>query len=237
MTTRLPQAPPRAKRKPAAAAGKRRGSDRLGREDWVGIARRRLIRTGIASIKVEKLARELAVTTGSFYWHFAKLGDLHEALLADWYDTNTASFHRAVERAGPDPRQQYVVYLGTWVLEQDFDPRYDRAVRDWARQSRKVAGLLGKVDANRMQLLQRIFEAFGYRGQDAEMRARVTYYHQVGYYALDIREPRDLRVGLGPGYAKILTGIDFLDGLSIDDLKDAYGGRYVFEKPFIHPTQ
>jgi len=198
----------------------------------VRVARLCLIRAGIEGIKVERLAIRLKVTTGSFYWHFKKLGDLHEALLLDWYETNTASFHRAVERAGPDPRQQYLVFLGTWVLEKDFDPRYDRAVRDWARQSKKVASLLSKVDTDRMNLLQNIFEAFGYSGRDAEMRARVAYYHQVGYYALDAREPNDVRVGLGPGYARILTGYDFLEDLSLDDLKEAFAGRYVFVEPF-----
>lgn len=232
MTSNLPQAPRPAKRKATPSVRKKGSADRLGREDWVRVARRFLIRTGIESIKVERLATELAVTTGSFYWHFKKLSDLHEALLSDWYETNTASFHRAVAGAGSDPRQQYLVFLGTWVLEQDFDPRYDRAIRDWARHSKKVAALLSKVDADRMNLLQRIFDAFGYSCLEAEVRARVAYYHQVGYYALDAREPRDVRVGLGPGYAKILTGYHFLESLSLDDLKQAYAGRYVFREPF-----
>lgn len=224
--------PPQAPRRSLRCAPKKRSSDRLGREDWVRAARVCLIRTGIESIKVERLAIRLKVTTGSFYWHFKKLSDLHEVLLSDWYETNTASFHRAVERAGADPRQQYLAFLGTWVLEKDFDPRYDRAVRDWARQSRKVAALLSKVDADRMSLLQSIFEAFGYIGLDAEMRARVAYYHQVGYYALDAREPNEVRVGLGPGYAKILTGFNFLEDLSLDELRQAFAGRHAFAEPF-----
>ena len=71
---------------------------------------------GIANVKVEPLAKALNVTTGSFYWHFAKREDLYDALLQDWYDTNTAPVYVsasvpprppfAVEGHGAGPRQR-----------------------------------------------------------------------------------------------------------------------------------
>ena len=48
----------------------------------------------------------------------------------------------------------------------------------------------------------------GYHGLEALMRARITYYHQVGYYALGVRESRKTRRQLLPYYAKVLTGRD-----------------------------
>lgn len=114
----------------------------------------------------------MAVTTGSFYWHFSGRQELHDALLKDWYDTNTAPLYEAVKTAGSDPRRQYLAFFGVWVLERDFDPRYDQAIRDWARISKAVANTLREVDASRIQLLLEVFENFGYSGLDAEMRAR-----------------------------------------------------------------
>lgn len=42
----------------------------------------------------------------------------------------------------------------------------------------------------------------------ADIRARVMYYHQVGYYARGVRESRKKRRTLIPYYTKVLTGRD-----------------------------
>src|SRR5215472_961844 len=127
-------------------------SDAFQKQDWVIAARKLLIRRGIANVKVERLADEMAVTTGSFYWHFSGRQELYDALLQDWYDTNTAPLYEAVRTAGSDPRRQYLAFFGVWVLERDFDPKYDQAIRDWARTSKKVANDLREIDGRRIQL-------------------------------------------------------------------------------------
>ena len=210
-------------RKPRAGA--------LGKRDWVLAARRVLIKNGISNVKVGPLAKALGVTSGSFYWHFSRRQALYDALLQDWYDTNTAPLVDAVETAGNDPRQQYLAFFGVWVLERDFDPKYDQAVRDWARGSKKVSDVLRKVDLSRIRLLQRIYEGFGYEGLEAEMRARVTYYHQVGYYAMQVKEPREQRLRLVPYYFDILTGYCWMDELrSVDDIRAAMLGQATFSQ-------
>lgn len=211
-----------------ALANRKRGKA-LTRQNWIIAAKKTLLRHGIESVKVEPLARLLKVTPGSFYWHFSNRGDLHQALLANWREANTNSFHRAVEGARPDPRNRYLAFVGVWVLENEFDPRYDRAVREWAQRSQKAARLLLEVDADRIQLLTEIFEGFGYNNIQAEIRARVTYYHQVGYYALDVKESQLRRLQLSPYYSEILTGHDFISELEPDELKSAFAGDYQFE--------
>ena len=213
-------------------SGKTRKSraDSLQKRDWVTAARKLLIKRGIANVKVEPLAEAMAVTTGSFYWHFSGRPELHDLLLKDWYDTNTAPFYEAVKAAGADPRRQYLAFFGVWVLERGFDPKYDQAVRDWARTSKKVAGLLREVDHARIQLLIEIFTNFGYAGLDAEMRARVTYYHQIGYYAMHVKEACERRLELAPFYAEILTGYPWMHALtSVDDIKAGMLGTASFE--------
>jgi len=51
-----------------------------------------------------------------------------------------------------------------------------------------------------------VFEDMGYPEDEAFVRARVTYFHQVGYYALGVEEPRQQRLRLLPLYTRILTG-------------------------------
>jgi AcrR family transcriptional regulator len=209
-------------------------SDTLQKRDWVIAARKLLIQRGIANVKVEPLAQAMAVTTGSFYWHFAGRQALHDALLKDWYDTNTAPLYQAVKTAGSDPRRQYLAFFGVWVLERDFDPRYDQAIRDWARTSKRVADLVREVDDARIELLLEIFENFGYSGLDAEMRARVTYYHQVGYYAMHVKELRERRLELAPFYADILTGHPWLHELkSAEEIQAGMLGDASFRSEWV----
>jgi hypothetical protein len=67
-------------------------------------------------------------------------------------------------------------------------------MRDWARTSKKAEKIVRRVDDQRIALIQEIFEGFGYKGVEALIRARITYFHQVGYYALRINESRAERL-------------------------------------------
>ena len=68
--------------------------------DWIKAAGRRLASGGIAAVAVETLARDLAVTKGSFYWHFRDRAALLKALLADWEAGSTAPLLRRLEALG-----------------------------------------------------------------------------------------------------------------------------------------
>ena len=52
----------------------------LSREDWIDFALQKLSEEGIDKVKIAPLARVLAVTKGSFYWHFKDRNDFLEQL-------------------------------------------------------------------------------------------------------------------------------------------------------------
>jgi AcrR family transcriptional regulator len=202
--------------------------EQLGKADWINAAKTMLIKHGIAEVKIEKLAAKLKVTIGSFYWHFEGRPALYDALIEDWLATNTKPLEDAVKNAGDDPRHQYLAFFGVWVLERNFNPAYDNAVRSWSRTSPQIASVVAKVEASRIQILIGIYKNFGYASAEAEMRARVTYYHQVGYYAMNVRETTGDRVGLAPDYAKILVGFDWMSELrETDKIRRAMSGERV----------
>jgi AcrR family transcriptional regulator len=188
------------------ALAKAAKAPRRDREDWVEAARQALIEGGVGKVKVEPLAGVLGVTTGSFYHHFRKRHDLLEAVLTHWEAENTAPLFRAVREAGDDPDSQLDALFDVWVAENDYDPAYDSAVRDWARTSAEAEGAVGRVDAQRIELLKSIFLGFGYDDDHAFIRARVTYFHQVGYYAMAIAEAPAVRARWRPLYREILVG-------------------------------
>jgi AcrR family transcriptional regulator len=185
----------------------RNGKPARAREDWIAKARAALIRGGIEAVKVVPLAKALKVTRGGFYWHFRNLQDLLDALLADWERTNTKPFEAVVEsRSGANGMAEFRAVVDMWVAEESYSPAWDTAVRNWARQSKKVANVVKRVDEHRIDLLRQIFLDLGYRNPEALVRARVTYFHQVGYYSLGLEESHERRLELLPVYIDVLTG-------------------------------
>lgn len=188
----------------------------LTRQDWIAAARAVLIGRGVGALGVRSLAAAMNVTPGAFYWQFRNLEALHEALRVDWAETNTAPFTRAIAAAGPDGLRQYLAWVRVLVIEDEFDPGYDNAIRDWAHHAPATAAVLARVEAFRIEQLRGVFTAMGFVGYTAEIRARVAYYHQVGYNAMRIHETRDQRLRNVPYYAEILT-----DTCALSDLDSA----------------
>lgn len=188
------------------ARGEPRSVVKRARKDWLELARQMLIREGIEAVSVQHISRKLGVTRGGFYGYFGSRGALLAALLQDWRSLNTRALRRIASRDRTDGTAQFKALIHMWIEDDDYIPEYDAAVRDWARRSANVARVVRKVDAERIRLIQRIFANLGFRPAEAHIRARVTYYHQVGYYALAIHESRRTRQRLSPMYAGVLTG-------------------------------
>lgn len=183
--------------------------DRLTRDDWISAARKALIKGGVAAIKVDHLARQIGVTRGSFYWHFKDRDDLLKSLLLAWKHANTDPFRRVMQQHAGKPVYQLAEFFCIWLRPGEFDPDYDSAVRDWARVSTAAAQLVRQVDETRLDILRTLFQALGFAKLEADIRARVMYYHQVGYYALRLRETMDYRRSVFPTYFKVLAGAPF----------------------------
>jgi AcrR family transcriptional regulator len=179
---------------------------RLGPDSWIRAGREALIAVGVAGVKVELLAGALGVTTGSFYWHFKDRKALLEALLRDWETSSSAAMEAAVAAQPDDPAAQLAALVDVWIEEGAYDPAWDAAVRDWARVSAEAEAAVRRVDDRRITLLHGIFQRAGLADPEAFVRARITYFHQVGYYAMRIAEDRETRLALKPVYLSILGG-------------------------------
>lgn len=176
------------------------------REEWIEVARETLVGGGVEAVTVQSISRKLGVTRGGFYGYFGSRGALLRHLLQDWQDVNTRALRRIAARNRRDGRAQFRELVYMWIEDEDYSPEYDSAVRDWARRSPRVARAVLKVDHERIRLIERIFNNIGFKGLEANVRARVTYYHQVGYYALAEHESRPMRRRLSAMYTRVLAG-------------------------------
>ena len=185
---------------------------RKSREDWIAAARKVLVTSGVDSVKVDRLANDLRATRGSFHWHFTDREELLNALLHDWEVNNYVAISTIRARwASSKPDLSELIEL--WVREGTESPAFGMAIRTWARGDASVEEVMHRVDNEWINLMQLLFSPDIYDESERLVRARVVYFHQVGYHALALREPREERLRLIPYYYKVLTGQEPSDNL------------------------
>jgi AcrR family transcriptional regulator len=143
------------------------------RETWLTAALEQLRAEGPGGLAVDKIARRLGITRGSFYHHFENLEDLVEQLPTHW-----------MHRYAPTPFEVMIKWEPTvekWVhrLVCDYIPdmgrmRYDAAMRAWAETDKAAERALFEVDTARWESLVKFFKHGGC-GDCAEHSATLAY--------------------------------------------------------------
>src|SRR6185503_11977681 len=148
---------------------------------------------GVGEVRVERLAAELGITKGSFYWHFRSRGELLEALLEHWSREMTDVEFERIQAMESDLAARLLA-LAEDVLEKGMG-RYDPAIRAWARSDRKVAAAVAAVDRRRIRALAGFFEEAGFGAAEARTRARTFYTFLLGepQVRAPAREPGELK--------------------------------------------
>jgi AcrR family transcriptional regulator len=155
----------------------------LTRDDWVLAALTAFVDGGIDAVKVERLARALKVSKGSFYWHFADRPDLLSALLDLWERDFTAQLI-ANAASLPAPRERLLA-VADEALESIMDgvdvARAEGAFSAWAALDPAAAARVRAVEARRIDYLVGELSLMGAR--DAQSLARGVYLALLGVYA------------------------------------------------------
>jgi AcrR family transcriptional regulator len=184
------------------------GNVKATRGDWLDLALTVLALEGVDHVTVLNLSERLGVSRSSFYWYFKNRDELLGALLDRWDELNTRSIVAQAEAPATTVNEAVCNVFRCWINPTIFSPRLDFAVREWARRSAHVRKALDRSDRVRTEAIKALFVRFGYEDEDAFVRARVLYYMQIGYYALELREPIETRLNLTPHYLKAFTGVD-----------------------------
>ncbi|MCP4874714.1 MAG: TetR/AcrR family transcriptional regulator [Gammaproteobacteria bacterium] len=199
----------------------------LQRFDWLQKALEIFVAEGIDAVRITRLAQDLGVTRGSFYWHFENRDDLIDALVHYWKDKNTAAITDSILQA-KSLSDGIFRFFETCIDAALFDPRLDLALREWARRSPTVRDLVDREDEARIDALQQFFLRFEFPMPQALIRARVLYYSQIGFYALEVQEPLQTRLGYTEAYFEAFTG-EQLDSLEATGFRkhilETYGDK------------
>jgi AcrR family transcriptional regulator len=178
----------------AAASGARR---RLGRADWERAALGAIARGGLSAVAVEPLARDLGVTKGSFYAHFATRDELVATALARWEAEHDAAALAALA-SGADPAARLQALIEAAVAFTEGTGPSPHVALLGELHDPRVRAALARVNASRTAYLAELFRALGLPPARARDRAQVTYAAFLGLLQLR-REGGERRTARGRG--------------------------------------
>jgi AcrR family transcriptional regulator len=141
-----------------------------------------LLRGGVEAVRVEKLARALGVTKGSFYWHFTGRTELLESLLREWEN----EVPEILQQIGPESAERKFRALVRLVeqrarLSEDGKVPSDAAIFAWASVDPAVARRVNRAEEVRIRLLKRILGHWD--------RIELVYLVWLGFVARGQRVP------------------------------------------------
>jgi AcrR family transcriptional regulator len=129
----------------------------LNRNDWLKTARMALLKGGVEAVQVEKLARNLHVTKGSFYWHFKDRDEILDLLLREW----ESEMAEIIPQLGGKSASEMLLTLVRVLVEraqlsEKGEVPSDAAIFAWAAVSPEVAQRVNRAERERIKLLTKI---------------------------------------------------------------------------------
>lgn len=152
----------------------------MGPEAWVSAGFTALIRGGAEGVRVEPLARDLGVTKGSFYWHFADREALLDAIVAAWEEVATSNIIERVEAVGEDAKGRLRALIA--ITTSGRGDKLESAMRGWGATNERVGKVVMRVDARRESYVIGLFQQMGFDETVASARTRILYLTLIGEY-------------------------------------------------------
>jgi AcrR family transcriptional regulator len=151
-------------------------------EDWMRAGFGALAREGVAGVKVERLAKQMGVTKGSFYWHFADRRALLTAMLAWWEQFGTTQIIEQVDAAAAEPQARLHALAFATMKDTEAYDHIEAALRQWAATDEAAQTVIERVDATRLAYVRDLLIGTGMPADQAMIRAQLLYRVMIGEY-------------------------------------------------------
>jgi AcrR family transcriptional regulator len=149
---------------------------RLTAQDWIDLALTTLAHEGFGALKADVLARKLAVSRGSFYWHFADISTFHAQVIEHWKQVTTEAIIADVERHESRERRVDALLRHAFGRSAALEIR----MRAWAEENVEAARALNQVDRRRRGYIERLLVEAGITPPLAATRAQLLYWSYLG---------------------------------------------------------
>ena len=158
----------------------------LAPRDWVIAGLTALADGGVDAVRVERLAKVLGTTKGSFYWHFADRPALLEAMLVLWEQEGTTDLIANVsDLDDPAERLRRITAEALIVVMRGLKvARAETAMRGWAAQDPAVGRRFARIESERLRFLVGELAGLGYDAATATRLAKGLYLALIGLYSV-----------------------------------------------------
>lgn len=151
---------------------------RLAARDWEIAALAMIGERGLAGLAIEPLARELGVTKGSFYWHFANPEELLAASLARWERVFTDGKYGALDEEDDPVARLRALFSDVASGDPALGVFHALSL---AQDHPLVGPAFRRVTAKRLRFLERALADLGLPGAVARDRALLLYSAYSGF--------------------------------------------------------
>lgn len=148
-------------------------NDRTGAQSWIKGALDIITHEGIHKLRIERLAREIKVSKGSFYWFFDDHADLLKCCLEYWkMSLNTSVFDKIRQLEGSV--QERLFSLVDTIFESKLG-RFDAAIRAWSLNDPVALSVVQEVDRDRLEFLYEMFNRNGLPEETVRQHVHLFY--------------------------------------------------------------
>lgn len=148
----------------------------LKRDDWLQHGLQTLAESGVDSLTIDGLCRQLGVTKGSFYHHFKNHRAYLEAVLQYWEDEYTSRFI-AYSQEGETVAEQ-LDRLND-LVSKSFGG-YEVYIRAWAQTDTLAREFQERVDKRRVEYLYQLYQQWLQDDKQALAMAHLAYTALIG---------------------------------------------------------
>jgi AcrR family transcriptional regulator len=149
---------------------------------------------GPEALRATRLARELGVTTGSFYWHFESADRFREDLQRYWKDEVVVGLVREARQRAEHPAKALEELSELIRTRKAY--RYDRGMRSWAKHDDGARRTVELADSWRKEILSELIGVSGPGQQEADDRAALVGAAWVGSQEMNDQDYRFKLIGL-----------------------------------------
>ena len=181
-------------------------SKRLAADDWAKKALTVIAAAGVEQVTIEGLGRDLGVTKGSFYWHFASRQALITAALELWEQRATVDVIEHLQSIADPVVRLRALFESSFgdAVDGPLDTALVAAVND------SVVGVtVRSVARRRIEFMEQLFVDMGFTAYEARIRARIAYSAYVGHFVVGraLDDAGDLDGFLGAYIARLVTSL------------------------------
>ena len=177
---------------------------RVSKAQWLETGLEALEKGGVQAVRVESLAKDLAISKSGFYWHFRDRQHLLDEMRGYWQNefTNVAVYSPMIHDASPLERVKILISM----IRGHNLTRYDLAFLAWAEHDDDVRKTVQAVMQIRLDTLRAAFSDLGYTGADLEVRAQTFVAHQSFRSFLFSQQPQEVEDAQSEALLNLMVG-------------------------------